>query len=126
MKHLIKIIIALMFFATSAQAKNVGLSWDCNQDADYYKISWGTTPGVYDNTGDNITECSADVLIQDPVEDQVYYFVVKAYNIYGNSSDYSDEVSVIYGTRIPNKPTSLKAWWTVLVSWFHGIFEKIG
>ena len=130
MKKVILFLICISVFLTNvcfAADKTVSLQWDHNQDADYYIVYWGTEPGTYTKETPKIVipTQTADILITDVVEDQTYYFAVKAYNEYGNSSDFSQEVSVKYGTRIPEIPTGVKAWWKVLISWMQNLFASV-
>lgn len=76
------------------------LSWDPNTQADLagYKIYYGTTSGNYTdtpidvgltNTPDSPKYEVANLALSRNIR---YYFVVTAYDIEGNESDYSNEV----------------------------------
>ncbi len=85
------IFLPLVAFADSA------LQWDRNDDADYYVVYWGTSPGDYseghssaidfDTTGFQLVASEGT---------QTFYYAVKAFNQCGNSSDFSDEVATAY------------------------------
>ena len=83
------LVLLFVFVATTAQA--LTLEWDPNPDADYYVVYWGEQSREY--TGQSIK-------IEAPVTEyevpssagRGLYFSVKAFNNYGNSSEYSDEL----------------------------------
>ncbi len=83
MKKLLIIFIVLLL---TASAYSATLEWDKNDDADYYVVYWGDTPGNYTGHSENIT----DLFYTTP--DPQKYYAVKAFNECGNSSDYSTEV----------------------------------
>ena len=70
----------------------VTLSWDQNPgvSAVSYQISYGTSPGVYTQTVDAGPATSLTVANLNAF--QTYYFAVRAYNVLGQMSPYSDEV----------------------------------
>ena len=107
----------------AAQANSVSLVWDPNPEADLagYKVYTGTSPGAYTQTfdvGHKTTHSVADL-----EEGETYYFVVTAYDIYGNESDYSTEISttisVYDDTLDAAEGDDWSYWWNLLFSqWF--------
>jgi len=83
-------VLSLFCFVSLANAKQVHLSWDVNQDASYYVVYYGSEPGVYTDNSEQITQTEYSMEI--PTCEKIY-FSVKAFNECGNSSDFSDEVS---------------------------------
>ena len=98
-----------MFFIMicSAIAGEVTLQWDPNDCADYYIIYYGTSPGNYTLTSENIMAPLTEYTAKNLTEG-TWYFSVKAFNQCGNSSDFSDEVNTVIGTTVPGKPVKLK------------------
>lgn len=96
-------ICALLVFSTISVAMDATLKWDDNPDADYYIISYGTSPGDYTNTTAKINKPTTEYIFSG-LPETTHYFAVKAYNTCGNSSDFSDEVS---NGPLPGKVTSV-------------------
>ncbi|MDO8261477.1 MAG: fibronectin type III domain-containing protein [Candidatus Magasanikbacteria bacterium] len=71
------------------------LSWEPNEDADYYIVYRGTSPGVYDHQSISIYPPTVEYLLGGLTPNVTYYYSVKAFNDCGNSSDFSDEVSLV-------------------------------
>jgi hypothetical protein len=78
---------------TEAHAVGCTLAWDPNTEPDLagYKVYYGKSSGIYSNMIDvgNQTHCEAPNL----VDGQTYYFSVTAYDIDGNESAFSEEIS---------------------------------
>lgn len=74
---------------------DVLVEWDPNQDADFYVVYWGTTPGEYTLNSREVATPKTEFLIPNP-DNQDLYIMVKAFNKYGNSSDPSDELHYSY------------------------------
>src|SRR5450631_3548271 len=83
--------ILLLLTASTLRASTVTALWNANTESDIagYKLSYGTTSGVYTTTIDvgNVTSYVVPVL-----GGQTYYFVVQAYDTGGLLSAYSTEV----------------------------------
>ena len=79
--------------ASFCLAAEVTLAWDTNGEPDLagYKLHFGTVPGVYTSHVDvgNQTRYTVSGL----VSGRTYYFAASAYDISGNQSDYSSEIS---------------------------------
>ena len=82
-------ILAPYAVTYSAEARVV-LEWDANPDADYYVVYYGTTPYNYTQTSPNIPAETTKYILP-TLPEGTWYFSVKAFNEFGNSSDFSDE-----------------------------------
>jgi hypothetical protein len=86
--------VALILLASvhTTCAAQVTLSWDANSEPDLagYRVHYGTTSRTYENTVDVGMQTNyAFTVLQEGV---TYYFAATAYDMYGNKSDYSQEV----------------------------------
>jgi hypothetical protein len=100
-------IITVLFscVTVTANAYNVVLAWDQNAESDLagYKIygNEGSPGPPYDLIDtyslDDIDPDNPACRISELEDSSEYYFVVSAYDIYGNESDYSNEVCVAGG-----------------------------
>ena len=93
------IIILMASASTVAWAGRATVSWDANTESDLagYKVHYGTQPNrSYSNTIDvgNVTSYTVGNL----QPGTTYYFAVTAYDLSGNESDYSEEVSLTIPT----------------------------
>jgi hypothetical protein len=95
LSHLVAVVLFLAFIGQAAIANTVNLQWDPNPEPDIagYKLSYGTSPGVYSNS--ITTECCTATTVSGLVEGQNYYFVLKAVNTAGLESAPSAEVSYL-------------------------------
>lgn len=115
----VRITIIVVFFGiliclTCAEAAK--LTWDLNEDADYYRVYW--RPDSEDFSEENSLELPSDILsleLQESTNGEIYYFKVKAFNSFGNSSDFSEVISsahvpsdqkAVLPLRKINKPNS--------------------
>ncbi len=93
--------VCILILTSNAYPAQVTLIWDpvTHPDLAGYKIYYGNSSRNYDVTTDvgNQTSCT----ITDLIDTEPYYFAATAYDIYGNESDYSNEVS--YGS-VNNSP----------------------
>lgn len=106
-----KIVFGLLvFLLSSSYVLADTLVWDLNDCADYYIVYAKTDADanwteVYKTTSENEVEVNLNDLIYKGEKlktNTTYYFSVKAFNVYGNSSDYSDSVNyVIYKPLAP-------------------------
>jgi len=88
----IVVLFGVLICLTCAEAAK--LTWDHNEDADYYRVYW--SPDSSDFSEENSLELPSDVLsleLQESTNGETYYFKVKAFNSCGNSSDFSDVVA---------------------------------
>jgi hypothetical protein len=86
------IALLLLFFAP-ANAAHLDLAWDANTEPELagYRVYYGTASREYVDFADvgNTTTYLLDGLL----EGVTYYIAMTAYDVYGNESDFSDEVS---------------------------------
>jgi len=100
MKKLVMLaMIVLMMVAAPAIAKDAGFSWIPNTEADLagYKIHYGNTSGQYTEfvdcgMPDIGTDGRVGFVLKD-VPDGNTFYVATAYDVGGNESDFSNEVS---------------------------------
>jgi hypothetical protein len=90
---LIPLLLLPLLGVTSAPAHagEISLRWDFVSNATGYRVYYGTSPGQYTqstNVG-NTTATNLEV----PEDCTTYYVAVKAYDSYGESPDFSNEVS---------------------------------
>jgi hypothetical protein len=92
------IAVALILFASvqTTCAAQVTLSWDANSEPDLagYRVHYGTASRTYGNTLD--VGMKTNFAVTGLQEGVTYYFAATAYDIYGNSSDYSQEVAAVF------------------------------
>jgi len=85
--------VCILILTSNAYPAEVTLIWDpvTHPDLAGYKIYYGNSSRNYIVTTDvgNQTSCT----ITDLIDTEPYYFAATAYDIYGNESDYSNEVS---------------------------------
>ncbi|MES2474680.1 MAG: Ig-like domain-containing protein [Verrucomicrobiota bacterium] len=88
------------------------LAWDANPEMDIagYRLSYGTSPGVYDQVIE--TQNTTEVPVTNLTEGQTYYFVVAAFNQSGQTGPNSDEISYFVEPEITPSPDG----WTVVSS----------
>lgn len=100
--------LLFLFVTTSLFGAQVKLSWNPNSESDLagYKVYWGTASGSYSKSVDVDNETSYTTItgLSHEVE---YFFAVTAYDLTGNESGYSNEVSwlVPADTTPPDDPT---------------------
>jgi fibronectin type 3 domain-containing protein len=86
--------ICFCFLISLTCAEAAKLTWDKNEDADYYRVYW--SPDDENFSEEDSLELPSDVLsleLQESEDGKIYYFKVKAFNSSGNSSDFSDVVA---------------------------------
>ena len=91
----------ILFFLATGQAsgETPSLSWSPNADADYYIVyvrSAGSSE--YTQVSDNIPAATTAYPLKANTGGPLHYYAVKAFNLHGNSSDFSDETAT---THIP-------------------------
>jgi hypothetical protein len=88
-------VISLFVFLSTAEAAYLDIAWIPNGESDLagYRVYYGTESGDYINFVDvgMATSCHLDDLL----EDVTYYISLTAYDIAGNESGFSNEVSGI-------------------------------
>ncbi len=91
---LVKIVfVFLLLLPSICGAVTAELSWDPvgHSELAGYEVHWGTASRVYTNHADVGNTNSWDIPISSM--NKRYYFAITAYSIYGDVSDYSEEVS---------------------------------
>lgn len=86
------------------QTKSATATWDANTEADLagYKIYYGTAAGNYTKSFDIGNQTSVPVNKLDV--GKTYYFAVTAYDIAGNESGFSKEVSLFIPADLDTTP----------------------
>lgn len=98
------ILLIMVICFSNVFAAEVNLAWDSSpSNPDGYRIHYGTSPGNYTQTIDvgNVTE----YMVSELQTDVIYYFVVSAYNEFGESG-YSNEAQ--WPTPMVSKPVGLR------------------
>jgi hypothetical protein len=83
-------ILCLLCLSATATAQDISLSWDKNKDAKYYVVYWGLTTGEYTGESEKVYGLTYN---SSGLPEEELFFSVKAFNICGNSSDFSDPAS---------------------------------
>jgi len=89
----ILLVATCLLFPSSALAGHIDLAWSANPEPDVagYIAHYGTLSGEYTKSLDLGKVTSAR--ITGLLEDTEYFFVLTAYDVYYNESDFSGEVS---------------------------------
>ncbi|HEV8699841.1 MAG TPA: fibronectin type III domain-containing protein [Candidatus Polarisedimenticolia bacterium] len=87
------LFVAVWATLPASAASLVRLAWDANSESDLagYRLHYGTSPGVYNQTQEAGTATSLELWSLDP--STTYYFVVHAFDRAGNESPASNAVS---------------------------------
>jgi hypothetical protein len=97
----------LTLFPAHLAASSLTLAWDPSPEPDLagYKIYYGTGSGDYDSVLNvwNVTYYTVRYL----APETQYYFALTAYDIWGNESDFSDEVSAVTGNDPDPAPSTI-------------------
>jgi len=102
-------ILAIFMFAGTAFAdSNVTIVWDANSESDLagYKLYQGTATGVYDSIVADIP-VGTEIVTVSNIPDGTYFWVLTAYDLEGNESGPSNEVSATLDSVAPGAPTIL-------------------
>jgi len=92
MKNLFFVLFLTVFSAVFATA-DMTVTWNKNPDADYYQV-FSSKTGISGQLTENL------FVIKGLPKDTPHLISVKAFNCFGNSSDFSDEISVIDHTLV--------------------------
>lgn len=109
MKKIFLVLVMLFVFSGLVYAESVSLSWNANTESDLagYKVYYGNSTGNYDNSFDIGNQLSHT--LENLAVGQSYYIALTAYDIWGNESGYSNEVSyTATDTTPPGSPVNLK------------------
>lgn len=112
--------VLFLLFTTSIFAAEVTLSWDENTESDLagYKVYYGTSTGTYTSNAD--VGNFEIYIVTGLVEGQTYFFAVTAYDLVGNESGYSNEVSYDVPDIAPTPPTGLRLSGVNALTWERG------
>jgi hypothetical protein len=83
--------------ASVAAQSDVALAWNPSSGATGYRVHYGPAPGLYTSSFDVGNQTTA--VFHPPSINQVYYFVVRAYNSSGAQSDPSNGIGAWVGYR---------------------------
>ena len=114
MKKLILTLLACLLLAGTAFADNsVSFKWDANTETDLagYRLYQSTTPGQYTfGEGNQVAIISAGIetVTLPNVLDGTFFWVLTAYDLEGNESGPSNEVSATLDSTPPGAPTILE------------------
>ena len=92
------LILAVLLSCPALAATSVSLAWDENPESDVagYRLRWGTAPGDHSLGSQDVPgRTSISTTLQDLTAGVTYYFVVHAYDLAGNESGPSNEVSAV-------------------------------
>ncbi len=108
----------LFLAAQVVSAASITITWDRNQEPDIagYKVYWGTASGSYSDSAtinDTATDPPTTAYNIDGLDvGTTYYFAIKAFDLAGQESIYSDEVSIdIPGGDDPGEEVSWDEWY---------------
>lgn len=127
-----KIILGiLMLFLSASTAFAAGraiLSWDANMEADLagYRIYQSKTAGMgYVKVADvpKLLGDSVPTFTITPLVDGTYFWVVTAYDISGNESGFSNEVTKTIDSTPPAPPSNLRALIEKIIAFIKKLFN---
>lgn len=124
MKKIVLIVLMMLAsFTINAIEKGYTLTWDANTETDLkgYKVYVGTVSGQYTKVAElgKITSYNGVINVPDDKLTNIYA-VVTAFDNDLLESDYSNEVTAKYDTRIPPSPPKNLKWYDRLLSWIKG------
>ena len=114
MKNTIITLLAILALSGNARAADAVFSWLPNSETDLagYKIHCGIAPKAYTITADVGKPALVDGRVVGGVsglaESTTYYCAATAYDVAGNMSGYSNEVTVAIGDISPTAPGGLQ------------------
>lgn len=79
-------------------------SWDNEKYIDHYKVYWGVSSGIYTEQSIALPKGQKTYTVTGLPTGKNYLFAVKAFDQYGNESNYSNEISAM---NTPKSPTDL-------------------
>ncbi len=91
--------ICLFVHSSTCLAADPTLTWDANEDAEYYQVFMrGESDQNYTAVSSQIPAGTTSFRLMPSPDGRYYYFSVKAFNACGNSSDFSEPV---YSQHVP-------------------------
>jgi len=115
MKTFIITICILAMASFAGAATNVSFQWDANTESDLagYRIYRSATSGTY-TAADKVWEGTEITATENGVPDGTWFWVATAYDIYGNESGYSDELSKTLGPITPPQNFNI---FKIIIAW---------
>ncbi len=109
----------LLLISSSVFAATALISWDKNPEPDisHYMIFYGTSSSNYTDTINNIPADQTSYEINGLEEGQTYFFSVKAVDMAGQMSDYSDETTGTVPGGAGDEPGDLSKDWYLDEEW---------
>ena len=122
LRALILFIIAVrcLFYVSNAMAMDVSFQWNANTEKDLagYRIFMRQIPAAYNFTAPNWEGAETTASLTGLSDTEDYFFVVRAYDIWGNESGNSNEVRLYRGqvpdTVPPGQPVGITI--TIVIS----------
>jgi hypothetical protein len=113
------LFVALLLMPTMSLGADVSVSWNANTEADLagYHLYQSTTAGAHVKgvfSADILKPATAYTVAG--LQDGTYFWVLTAYDVAGNESVFSDEVSLKIDNA-PAKPGGFKAAIKALIAW---------
>ncbi|MCP4253622.1 MAG: fibronectin type III domain-containing protein [Candidatus Scalindua sp.] len=104
LRFLSLVTVILFISITKSFASQITLMWDASTENDIagYKIFYGNSSGNYNSIIDVSNQTS--YTISDLVDGNTYYIALTAYDVRGNESGFSKEISDVASTSGNNSP----------------------
>ena len=95
--------ISWFLYASNVMAMDVSFQWDANTETDLagYRVFMRQIPANYDFTAPNWEGVETTTSLTGLSDTEDYFFVVRAYDIWGNESGNSNEVR-LYRGQVPD------------------------
>jgi formylglycine-generating enzyme required for sulfatase activity len=86
----------------------VTLRWDAAQDAEFYNIYFGSSPGVYSPTSEDVFRAEQTSFVhEDLTNGKTYYYVVTAGSFAGEGNPSNEASATPTSTDIPDPPANV-------------------
>jgi hypothetical protein len=110
-----------MCCSSYAEVKGYTLTWDANSEPDLagYKVYISTESGNYETPAavlGLVTNYQSELNVPDDAESD-FYWVVTAFDTSGLESDYSNEVTKHFDTRVAPAPPAHLKWYERIIAW---------
>ncbi len=126
MKRLTLITLALILFAFTVPcyAAEVSFGWNKNLESDLggYRLYQSATSGEYGSTFVDEIPAGTQTYTQQDVAEGTHFWVLTAFDLAGNESDYSNEVVLVVDETPPEPPTGFWAIIKLIISWLMSHF----
>lgn len=120
-KRLMLVIVMLFFSCSILSATEIGFTWDPNSEVDLkgYRLYQTKASGVYIKGEDKAVATipvGTEIASIHVEKEGLYYWVLTAFDKYGNESDFSNEVKHYFNFSPPAIPVGFKVNITVVVT----------